>query len=194
MRIIGPNCLGILNHADSFYATFTGTVDYMDVVEGNIGIASQSGAYGAHMDFVARRKNLGVRYSVTTGNECDLETAEVIRLLAESDDIHTILAYAESIKNGDLLIDALEVARANRKPVIMMKVGRTNVGAAAANSHTASLAGEDEVIDAILRQYGAHRVQRTEEALDVASACRPAHFPRRRKNSASCRFRAAAAC
>lgn len=177
VRIIGPNCLGILNHADGFYPTFTGTVVYMDVIQGNIGIASQSGAYGAHMDFVARRKNLGVRYSVTTGNECDLETAEVIRLLAESDDIHTILAYAESIKNGDVLIDALEVARANRKPVIMMKVGRTNVGAAAASSHTASLAGEDDVIDAILRQYGAHRVQRTEEALDVASACRPRIFP-----------------
>lgn len=177
VRIIGPNCLGLLNHGDKFYPTFTGTVDYMDAVDGHLGIASQSGAYGTHIDFVARRKNLGVRCCVTTGNECDLQTAEVIRLFAESDEIHTILAYAESIKDGDLLIEALDVARANRKPVIMMKVGRTDAGAAAASSHTASLAGEDAVIDAILRQYGAYRVRTTEEALDVASACRPRIFP-----------------
>jgi acyl-CoA synthetase (NDP forming) len=177
VRIIGPNCLGLINHADKFFPTFTGTVDYLESMDGHIGIASQSGAYGTHMEFVARRKNLGVRSCVTTGNECDLQTAEIIRLFAESDHIHTILAYAESIKDGDLLIEALDIARANRKPVIMMKVGRTDVGAAAASSHTASLAGEDAVIDAILRQYGAYRVRRTEEALDVASACRPRIFP-----------------
>jgi acyl-CoA synthetase (NDP forming) len=76
-----------------------------------------------------------------------------------------------------MLVEALEVARANRTPVIFMKVGRSEVGAQAASSHTASLAGEDAVYDAVLRQHGAWRVQSTEEMLDIAYACRPRIYP-----------------
>ncbi|NIP76993.1 MAG: hypothetical protein GTN90_13865, partial [Xanthomonadales bacterium] len=72
---------------------------------------------------------------------------------------------------------ALEVARANRTPVVFMKVGRSEVGAQAASSHTASLAGEDAVYDAVLRQHGAWRVRSTEEMLDIAYACRPRIYP-----------------
>ena len=119
-RIVGPNCLGMFNHRYRFYPTFTASLEYAEPIKGNIGVASQSGAYGSHIAFVARRKGLGVNYWITTGNECDVHTAEVIRLMAEKNDIHTILAYAESIKDGAALIDALEVARLNRKPVIMI--------------------------------------------------------------------------
>jgi acyl-CoA synthetase (NDP forming) len=101
----------------------------------------------------------------------------VIRLLAERDDVHCIMAYAESIKDGPMLVEALEVARAQRTPVIFMKVGRSKVGAQAASSHTASLAGEDAIYDAVLRQHGAWRVKSTEEMLDIAIACRPRIYP-----------------
>ncbi|MEM9139782.1 MAG: acetate--CoA ligase family protein, partial [Pseudomonadota bacterium] len=96
---------------------------------------------------------------------------------AEHDDIHTIMAYAESIKDGDMLLEAMEVARQNRKPVLMMKVGSSEVGAHAASSHTASLAGEDAVYDAILREGGALRCRTTEEMLDAAIAVRPQIYP-----------------
>lgn len=180
-RIVGPNCLGMYNHAHHFYPTFTSSIDYAPPIDGNIGLASQSGAYGSHMYMVARRKGLGIRYWATTGNEADVHTAEIIRLMAEKEDVHAIMAYAESIKNGNALIEALEVARANRKPVAIMKVGHSEVGAQAASSHTASLAGEDAIYDAILKEGGAYRAGSTEEMLDVMQAARPRIYPTGKK-------------
>ncbi len=177
VRVIGPNCLGAFNSALNFYPTFTSTIDRATPTPGGISIASQSGAYGSHIYFASHLRGLGIRYWLTTGNEADVNVAEAVRLLAERDDVHTIMAYAESIKDGPLLVEALETARANRTPVIFMKVGRSEVGAAAASSHTASLAGEDEVYDAVLRQHGAWRARSTEEMLDIAYACRPRIYP-----------------
>lgn len=181
VRIIGPNCLGVFNAAHNFYATFTGTVAMKAATPGGISIASQSGAYGSHIFHVSNKRGLGIRYWITSGNECDLNTAEAIGMLVRSEHVHTVMAYAESIKDGPALIRALEDARAERKPVIFMKVGRTEVGAAAASSHTASLAGEDAVYDAVLKQYGSWRASTTEEMLDIAYACRPRLYPAGRK-------------
>ncbi|MEM7684095.1 MAG: acetate--CoA ligase family protein [Pseudomonadota bacterium] len=180
-RIVGPNCLGLFNHAHRFYPTFTSSLEYAPPIEGNIGLASQSGAYGSHLYFVARRSRLGINYWITSGNEADVHTAEAIRMMAEADDVHTIMAYVESIKDGDALIDALDVARTNRKPVLIMKVGQSEVGAHAASSHTASLAGEDAVYDAILREGGALRCGSTEEMLDAAIALKPRIYPAGKK-------------
>lgn len=177
VRIIGPNCLGAFNSATRFYPTFTSTIDRATPVPGGISIASQSGAYGSHIYMASHLRGLGIRYWLTTGNEADVHVAEAIRLLAERDDVHCIMAYAESIKDGPVLVEALEVARARRTPVIFMKVGRSRVGAQAASSHTASLAGEDAVYDAVLRQHGAWRVRSTEEMLDIANASRPRIYP-----------------
>ena len=177
VRVVGPNCLGAFNAETRFYPTFTSTIDRATPQPGGISIASQSGAYGSHIYMASHMRGLGIRYWLTTGNEADLHVAEVIRLLAEREDVHTIMAYAESIKDGPMLVEALETARANRIPVIFMKVGRSEVGAQAATSHTASLAGEDAIYDAVLRQYGAWRVNSTDEMLDVAYACRPRIYP-----------------
>ncbi|MEE8453445.1 MAG: CoA-binding protein, partial [Limibaculum sp.] len=177
VRVVGPNCLGAFNAETRFYPTFTSTIDRATPQPGGISIASQSGAYGSHIYMASHMRGLGIRYWLTTGNEADLHVAEVIRLLAEREDVHTIMAYAESIKDGPMLVEALETARANRIPVIFMKVGRSEVGAQAATSHTASLAGEDAIYDAVLRQYGAWRVNSTEEMLDIAYACRPRIYP-----------------
>ncbi len=181
VRIIGPNCLGAFNSATRFYPTFTSTIDRATPVPGGISIASQSGAYGSHIYMASHMRGLGIRYWLTTGNECDLHVAETIRLLAERDDVHCIMAYAESIKDGPMLVEALEVARAQRTPVIFMKVGRSAVGAQAASSHTASMAGEDAIYDAVLRQHGAWRVNSTEEMLDIAYAARPRIYPAGRR-------------
>ncbi len=181
VRILGPNCLGMFNSEHNFYATFTGTVAMKRPTPGGLAIASQSGAYGSHIAHVCNLRGLGVRYWITSGNECDVHTAEAIGMLARSNDVHSIMAYAESIKDGASLIRSLEDARSERKPVIMMKVGRSEIGALAASSHTASLAGEDEVYDAILKQYGCYRVTSTEEALDIAYAARPRIYPAGKK-------------
>ena len=177
VRIIGPNCFGAFNAAINFYPTFSATIAYKQPTPGGLAIASQSGAYGSHIFNLAHQRGLNMTYWITTGNECDVHVAEAIKLLAENDDVQTICAYAESIKDGDVLVEGLEAARDARKPVVFMKVGRSEVGAAAASSHTASLAGEDAIYDAILKQYGAYRARTTEEALDVAYAARPRIFP-----------------
>ncbi len=177
VRIIGPNCLGVFDARSKFLASFSATIDRGAPEPGPLAVASQSGAYGSHIYFVARQRGLKVGKLITTGNEVDVDVAETIRLFAQDEDVHTIAAYLEGAKDGPGLIAALETARAARKPVIVMKVGRSKVGAAAAGSHTAALAGEDVVYDAILRQYGAQRARSTEEMLDIAYACRPRIFP-----------------
>lgn len=177
VRVIGPNCLGVFNSAINFYPTFTSTIERRQPKPGGLAIASQSGAYGSHIFYLADQRGLEMTYWITTGNECDVNVAEAIKLLAEKEDVHAICAYAESIKDGDTLVEGLEIARANRKPVVMMKVGRSAVGAEAASSHTASLAGDDKVYDAILREAGCHRARTTEEALDICYAARPKIYP-----------------
>ncbi len=177
LRVIGPNCLGLFNSATNFYPTFTSTIDRATPKPGGISIASQSGAYGSHIYMVAHQRGLGIRYWMTTGNEVDLSVGETIQLMAEDPDVHSIMAYAESVKDGEQFTRALDTARSEKKPVIFMKVGRSEVGAAAANSHTASLAGEDVIYDEVLKAHGAYRVRSTEEMLDVAYATKPRIFP-----------------
>ena len=177
IRIVGPNCLGVFNAQNGFMASFSATLERGAPRPGSLAVASQSGAYGSHIYIVARQHGLNVGKLITTGNEVDVDVAEAIRLYAEDDEVHTIAAYAEGVKDGARLIRALETAHDARKPVIFMKVGRSKVGARAATSHTASLAGEDAVYGAVLRQYGAYRARSTEEMLDIAYACRPRTFP-----------------
>ncbi|MGI9477259.1 MAG: acetate--CoA ligase family protein [Hyphomicrobiaceae bacterium] len=181
VRVIGPNCLGVFNSAINFYPTFTSTIERRQPKPGGLAIASQSGAYGSHIFYLADQRGLDMTYWITTGNECDVHVAEAIKLLAEKEDVHAICAYAESIKDGETLVEGLEIARANRKPVILMKVGRSEVGAEAASSHTASLAGDDKVYDAVLKQAGCYRARTTEEALDIAYAARPGIYPAGRR-------------
>jgi len=177
IRIVGPNCLGILSFKSRFFATFSSTGDGVYADPGPLAIISQSGAYGTHLYAVARSWGLGVSHVITTGNECDIDVAECIGWAAETDEVKIIAAYAEGIKNGPALIRSLELARANNKPVIFIKVGRSEEGAAAAASHTASLAGSDEIYDAVFRQYGVQRADTTEEMLDIAYACTAGIYP-----------------
>ncbi len=177
IRILGPNCLGILNFKSRFFATFSSTGDDGYPEAGPLAIISQSGAYGTHLYAVARDWGLGVSHVITTGNECDIDVAECIGWAAETDEVKVIAAYAEGIKDGPSLIRSLKLARANNKPVIFMKVGRSEEGAAAAASHTASLAGADEIYDAVFSQYGVHRADTTEEMLDIAYTCTAGIYP-----------------
>jgi len=181
LRILGPNCLGVLSFSSRFFATFSSTGDQGYPEGGDLAIISQSGAYGTHLYAVAAGRGLGVSHVITTGNECDVTVAECIEWAAENDDIKVIAAYAEGTKNGPALISSLEKARAAGKPVIFMKVGRTAEGAAAAASHTASLAGADQIYEALFQQYGVFRADTTEEMIDAAYACTAGIYPRGKK-------------
>ena len=177
LRIVGPNCLGVYNSELGFFATFSTTLEDGFPAPGGAALVSQSGAYGSHLSLLARKRNIDVRYWVTTGNEADVSVPEVLGWLAEQDDVSVIMAHAEGITNRDALVRALRTARARRKPVVFQKVGVTDVGAQAVRSHTASLAGADPVYEAAFRQFGAYRARDTDEMLDVAYAAGFGVFP-----------------
>lgn len=177
MRVLGPNSLGVFNAENNFWGTFTATLETGWPLRGRIGIATQSGAYGAHMLCAAREQGVGISTFVATGNEVDITVAEVIGWMAENDGIDIIISYIEGVRNGPELISALQLAKAARKPVIMLKAGRSALGKQAAKSHTAALAGDDAVIDAILREFGVIRVNGAQEALDIAKVATRGIYP-----------------
>ncbi len=178
MRLLGPNCLGACNARIGFFATFTQSFDRGVPGPGPVAIVSQSGAYGSHLAYLVRQRGLGASYWITTGNEADIDVPEALEWMVRQDEVGVILAYVEGVRDGARLVAALRAARAARKPVVMMKVGRSAVGALAAQSHTASLAGADEVYDAVFRQFGVHRATTTEEQVDIAYACARGLYPR----------------
>ncbi len=179
MRLLGPNCLGLFNARLGYYPTFSAALETGFPLPGRIGIASQSGAYGTHVFAIARGRGLGTPLCITTGNESDVTVGEVIGWLAEDPDTDVIAAYAEGIREAASFLAALDAARAARKPVVLMKVGRSALGQAAAQSHTASIAGDDAVTDAVLAEFGVVRAETTEQMLDIAHAATKRIYPAR---------------
>lgn len=174
IRLLGPNCLGMMSFRDNVFATFSPAPRAGANKVGNIAIVSQSGAFGAFAFSLARSRDLGMSYWMTTGNEADIEFADCVQWLAADRDTQVILGYMEGCRDGEKLKRALEAARAAGKRVVITKVGRTELGSAAAASHTAALTGEDAVYDALFRQYGVWRANTVEELFTVgyaASVC-----------------------
>ncbi len=177
MRILGPNCLGVFDARQSYYATFSSSFDSGWPVLGRIGIASQSGAYGTHLYTLARNRGIGASLCVMTGNEADVTVGECIGWLAENPETDVIAVYAEGIREADGLIAALQAAKDAHKPVVMQKVGRSELGGKAAKSHTASIAGDDAVTEAVMSEFGVYRARNSEEMLDIAHTATRKIYP-----------------
>lgn len=177
IRVLGPNCLGFMNVARAVYATFSPVVATGANESGCVGIVSQSGAFGAYAYAMARERGLGLSAWITTGNESDIGVADCIAWMARDPATRVIMAYLEGCKDGRKLRDSLDLARAAGKPVVVVKVGRTELGALTAASHTAALAGDDAVFDALFRQHGAYRARTIEEFFDVAHGLAVAGLP-----------------
>ena len=177
IRLLGPNCLGFMSIRRNIYATFTPALQRQAPSAGRIAIVSQSGAFGAYARQLARRRGLGLSYWVTTGNEGDIQLADCIDWLAEDDQTDVMLCYMEGCRDGDRLRAALARARDNGKRLVIIKIGRTEAGSAAAASHTAALSGEDAVYDALFSQYGVWRAQSIEEFFSVGYAAATTSMP-----------------
>ncbi|MGM7668060.1 acetate--CoA ligase family protein [Microbacterium sp. A93] len=181
MRLLGPNCLGAFNSETGFFPTFATAISRDLPVPGPIGVVSQSGAYGAHAVYLAHRRGIGVRYMVTTGNEADVDIADAIAWMASRPEVEVILAYAEGISDGSRFIEALRLAQETGTKIVLLKVGTSDAGARAAQSHTNSLAGADEVLEGICAQYGVYRATSAEEQIDVVYALAKSRPPRGRR-------------
>ncbi|MGJ7507432.1 acetate--CoA ligase family protein [Variovorax sp. GT1P44] len=170
LALLGPNCLGVMNIRRKLFATFSPAPLAGVAQAGHVAIVSQSGAFGAYAFSLARKGGLGLSHWVTTGNEATVSVADVIDWLADDADTRVILAYIEGARDGAALQRALAKARAAGKPVIATKVGRTEAGARAAMSHTASLSGEDAVYQAVFNATGAIRARTVDEMFRLGQA------------------------
>ena len=183
IRLLGPNTMGGISIDGSFSATFTSLAQSQGKEgwprRGNVSVVSQSGAVGTQILVLLRERGIGVAKWVSTGNQCDIDVADCIEHLAQDEVTRVIAVYLEGSVNGSRLRRAFEAARLRRKAVIMLKVGESEIGAAAAASHTASLAGAADVYRAVFRQHNVFAARSLEELVDVVAACRAGCFPDR---------------
>ncbi|MCL2583231.1 MAG: acetate--CoA ligase family protein [Streptosporangiales bacterium] len=169
VRILGPNCLGMISLASRAVPTFSSALDEdIELTEGPVAFVSQSGAYGSFVFSEAQHLGIGVSYYLNTGNEADLSAAEMLQALAEDPGVGVLLAYVEGVSDGRRLLETARRARELDKPLILVKAGRSAAGARAAASHTAALATDDAVFDGVARQHGIIRVDGAEAMLDAA--------------------------
>lgn len=169
MRIIGPNCIGLVNPHDHLVAGFSPLFSRVRFEPGALGLVTQSGALGYGIVSLAVERGLRFSRIVNTGNEADLSTAELVEGLLSDDVTSTILVYSEGVKRATdwRALGSLSLERG--KPVVVLKSGRSEIGSRAAASHTASLAGDDAVWDAAFRQLDMLRVDDVDDMLDLAA-------------------------
>ncbi len=166
MRLYGPNCPGLTNVNHRLGLTFSPSFPH-DLVKGPIGLATQGGGLGRNV-MQAMERGIGIGLWASTGNEVDLQVADFIHYMADAPDIKVIVTLLEGIKDGPRFVSAIQRAAANGKPVIALKVGKSEYGQRAAQSHTASLTGSAEVNSAVFRQFGVIEVDDIDELVDTA--------------------------
>ncbi len=163
VRILGPNIYGYYYTPENLCATFCTPYD----VKGSVALSSQSGGIGMAILGFARSTKMGVSAIVGVGNKADIDEDDLLTFFEQDDNTKCIAMHLEDLKDGRSFV---EVAKrvSQQKPVIVLKAGRTAMGARAASSHTGALAGDDKVYDDILRQSGVVRARGLNEMLEFA--------------------------
>lgn len=165
IRLIGPNCLGVMRPDIGLNATF----NHGSANTGNLAFVSQSGALCTAILDWAKSNDVGFSSVISMGSSIDVDFGEILDYLVSDIKTHSILLYIEGIRNARSFMSAIRAA-AQFKPVILVKVGRHSVSSKAAMSHTASLVGSDDAFDAALRRAGVVRVQTVTQLFSVAKA------------------------
>jgi len=165
MRLLGPNCLGVINTSNRLNTTFAKKAP----PRGPISFVSQSGAICTSVIEYSSEEYMGFANFVSIGNKCDLDDADIIEYYAQDPETRCISIYMESAKGGRRFYETLRRV-VPRKPVVILKAGRTAIGARAASSHTGALAGSDVAYDAAIREAGAIRAHTMLELFDFSRA------------------------
>jgi acyl-CoA synthetase (NDP forming) len=173
IRVLGPNCMGMV----SMPVRLTAWMPSHIPETGGVSVVTQSGNMGTSISTSVVRRGLGIARVVSTGNEADLTTVDVIDYLSEDPETAIILSYIEGVEDGSGLLRSLRrVSR--KKPVIVIKAGSTTAGARASSSHTGAMVGSDEIFSTALRSSGVIRAQDIEEMVDYAAALSSQPIPR----------------
>lgn len=161
--ILGPNCLGFVNTIQGINLTFLKHI----CPKGNIGFISQSGALGSMMvDHYVSHKNLGFSYFISMGNKSIIDESDALEFLYNDKHTDVIAMYLEDVKDGDKFKKTLQKITKS-KPIVILKSGSTSEGSKAAVSHTGGMVGDDQVFDAIFKQYGVIRASNLTEFLTI---------------------------
>lgn len=169
IQVIGPNCLGVMNLDPKTMMNST----FLKVTpkSGKIALVSQSGAICAALVEDASAQGIGFSAVVSMGNKAAMSEVDVLRMLANHKQTRVIVMYLEDMGNGQEFLKVCKnITKKLKKPVLVLKSGRSPEGAKAAMSHTGALMGSDEIYDALLKQSGAIRVDTMEELFDYATA------------------------
>ena len=165
VRLLGPNCLGVINTAINLNASFS----KRSPQAGQMAILSQSGALCTAMMDIAGERELGVSVAVSIGNKADITEVDILTALAHDEETRVIVGYLEDISDGDKFVKAAEEASA-RKPVVILKAGTTAAGIKAAANHTGVPAGKDTAYGAAFKRAGICRADSFEALFDYATA------------------------
>lgn len=161
VRVLGPNMFGIYSASSSLNATFGPA----GITPGQVAIVTQSGALGLAMIGKTTVENIGLSAIVSIGNKADLDEADILEYLVPQTRTQIIMMYIEGVKKGERLVNILKDAT-RKKPIVVIKSGRSERGAIAAASHTGSLAGSDKVFDDLMKQCGVLRAESIEEGFN----------------------------
>ncbi len=169
IAICGPNCQGSVSLRDAAIGGFSAALQLRPLLVGPIGYVTQSGALGYSIFNLAQELGVGFSYIASTGNEMDLHSLDFMEYMLEDPETQMVISYLEGIKDGKQFVRLADRACELGKPIVALKVGRSEIGQKAAASHTASLTGSDAVCDAFFRQKGVIRANDIEDMIDVAA-------------------------
>lgn len=173
IRLIGPNCMGHFNTANDLSTMRMGGA----VKKGEVGVISQSGGFAMNILMSGIEAGIGFTKFVSVGNEADLHFEDFLEYFMEDEETKLVTGYIEGLRNGR---EFLRIAKkyTKKKPIVVVKVGRTKAGARAARSHTSAIAGSDEIANGMFRQAGVIRVDEIEGLFDVAAALLRSPLPK----------------
>jgi acetate---CoA ligase (ADP-forming) len=177
MAVCGPNCMGILNPT-ARVTTYKQTVMDTNGLAGNVGFVSQSGS--VCIAILSDLRRYGISLSVSAGNEAVTRTVDYLEYLIDDPATKVIATFTESVREPERYVAALDRAADNGKPVVVLKVGRTERTQRAITSHTGGLAGESRVFSELLRAHRAIEVNDLDEMTEVLAVCQGARWPRGR--------------
>ncbi len=170
VRLVGPNCLGLMNLKDGARIGFGGTMQLKMLKPGPLAMVTQSGGFGFGVVAMACQFGLGFNYVISTGNEVDLTALDWIADLIERPDVQIVVAFLEGIKDGRQLLRIGARAIELGKPILVWKVGNTEIGRQAATSHTARMTAGYELFRAAFRCGGFVEIRDVDDLIDIAKA------------------------
>jgi acetate---CoA ligase (ADP-forming) len=167
ITVVGPNSVGVVNLANAVVPTISQYFDREHIPSGPLALVSQSGAFGTALLAQAELEGIAFGYFISSGNEIDVEFSDFGHYLLEQENVRVLCGYLESIRNGERFAQLARRAAQKGKPVLILKVGSTEAGAAAARSHTGALVGSDAVAQAFFDSLNILRATDGENLLDL---------------------------